>query len=227
MGGKILGDILKIYFMNVINDFDNLLIISAVIRKYGYQIKTIFSYIVLSLTISRTLYTVTIQFLADIPGLRVIIGMILLCVAIRLACTTQRDNGARSIPSISIGRMMLILLATDFSICLDSVMITAELSTNLLFIMVGIFLSVSTVFLLLDLFSEILVKSSLVQIIASGLIAYISILSIVKDPMTRSPIGFIEDFFEIQINHWINVLALDMALLVVFIGLMNRLKNRN
>jgi predicted tellurium resistance membrane protein TerC len=211
----------------MINDFDNLLIISAVIRKYGYQIKTIFSYIVLSLTISRTLYTVTIQFFADIPGLRVIIGMILLCVAIRLACTTQRDDGARSIPSISIGRMILILLATDFSICLDSVMITAELSTNLLFIMVGIFLSVSTVFLFLDLFSEIFVKSSLIQIIASGLIAYISILSMVKDPITKSPIVFIEDFFEIQINHWINIFALDMALLVVFIGLMNRLKNRN
>jgi hypothetical protein len=47
-----------------------------------------------------------------------------------------------------------------------------------------------------------------------------------KDPITQNPIGFIEDFFKIQIDHWINVFALDIALLVVFIGLMNRLKNR-
>ncbi|WP_256239132.1 hypothetical protein [Bacillus sp. EB600] len=67
---KYLGDILRIYFMNVINDMDNLLIISAVIRKYGYQIKPLLSYIVLCLTISRTLYVVIIQFLAEIPGLR-------------------------------------------------------------------------------------------------------------------------------------------------------------
>jgi hypothetical protein len=56
-----LSDILKIYFMNVINDFDNVLIISAVIRKYGYQVKSSFSYIVLFLTISRTIYVLVIH----------------------------------------------------------------------------------------------------------------------------------------------------------------------
>ena len=221
-----MGDILKIYFMNVINDVDNLLILSAVIRKYGYQIKILFSYIVLCLTISRTMYVAIIQFLAEIPGLRVVMGIILLCIAVSLACSTQKDNWARPIPSISIKKMMLIILATDFSLCLDSVMITSELSTNLLFIMTGIFFSVSTVFFILDSISEIMTKTSLVQIIAGGLIAYISVLGMLKDPIARKPILLVEDFFEITIHNWFNVFALDIAILVVFIGLMNRYKNR-
>lgn len=84
----------------------------------------------------------------------------------------------------------------------------------------------STVFFILDSFSEIMAKTSLIQIIAGGLIAYISILSMLKDPITRKPILFIEDFFEINIHNWFNVFALDIAILVVFIGLMNRIKNR-
>jgi hypothetical protein len=66
-----LGEILKIYFMNLINDMDNILIISAVIRKYGYQIRSLFWYIVLCLTVGRTIYVLIVQFLAEIPGLRV------------------------------------------------------------------------------------------------------------------------------------------------------------
>jgi predicted tellurium resistance membrane protein TerC len=221
-----LGDILKIYFINIINDLDNILIISAVIRKYGYQIKSLFFYIVLCLTISRTIYVMIIQYLAEIPGLRVIIGFILLCIAIRLACSIQEDKEARSISRISITKIMLIVLATDFSVCLDSVMVTSGLSTNLFFIMVGIFLSVSTVFYVLDYFSEIMAKTSLVQIIAGGLIAHIAILDMLKDPITETPILYIEDFFQINIHHWYNMFALDIAILVIFIGLMKRINSR-
>lgn len=220
-----LGDILKIYFMNMINDLDNILIISAVIRKYGYQIKSLFSYIVLCLTISRTIYVMIVQFLAEIPGLRIVIGFILLCIAIRLACSIQEDKGERSTPSISITKMMLIVLATDFSVCLDSVMVTSGLSTNLLFIMMGIFLSVSTVFYVLDYFSEIMARTSLVQILAGGLIAHIAILDMLEDPITENPILYIEDFFQINIHHWYNMFALDIAILVIFIGLMKMINS--
>lgn len=223
-----LGDILKIYFINIINDLDNILIISAVIRKYGYQIKSLFFYIVLCLTISRTIYVMIIQYLAEIPGLRVIIGFILLCIAIRLACSIQEDKEdieARSNPRISITKMMLIVLATDFSVCLDSVMVTSGLSANLIFIMAGIFLSVSTVFYVLDYFSEIMAKTSLVQIIAGGLIAHIAILDMLKDPITENPILYIEDFFQINIHHWYNMFALDIAILVIFIGLMKMINS--
>lgn len=214
--------------MNIINDLDNILIISAVIRKYGYQIKSLFPYIVLCLTISRTIYVMIIQFLAEIPGLRVVIGFILLCIAIRLACSIQEDKEdkeERSIPSISITKMMLIVFATDFSVCLDSVMVTSGLSANLIFIMAGIFLSVCTVFYVLDYFSEIMAKTSLVQIIAGGLIAHIAILDMLKDPITENPILYIEDFFQINIHYWYNMFALDIAILVIFIGLMKMIKS--
>ncbi|WP_458414256.1 TerC family protein [Schinkia sp. CFF1] len=215
---------MRIYIMNVINDIDNFLIISAIIRKYGYQIRTLFLNIVVCLTLSRTLYVSIIQYLEDIPGFRVITGVILLYIAFRLAFLTPKDCGARNQPNKTIVQMMLIILMTDFTICIDSVLITAELSTNPVFIMIGIFLSITTVFLLLDSFFYILTKSSIIQVIASGLIAHIAILGLLKDPITRIPVILIEDLFEININNWINVFALDISILFIIIGLMKRIK---
>ncbi|WP_256239133.1 hypothetical protein [Bacillus sp. EB600] len=84
----------------------------------------------------------------------------------------------------------------------------------------------STVFFVLDSFTEVLAKTSLIQLIAGGLIAHIAILDMLKDPITRNPILFLEDFFEIKIHNWINFFALDIAILVIFIGLMKRIKSR-
>ncbi|WP_223587543.1 TerC family protein [Neobacillus bataviensis] len=221
-----MGDIIKVFFMNSINDLDNLLIISAVIRKYGYKIGDLLIYIILSITLSRTIYVMVIHSLAELPGLRFITGVIILFIAIRLVWSIENDNKARTIPSISIFRMILIVLATDFSVCLDSVIITAELSSTPLFIITGIFLSVSAVFFLYNSFSEILGNTSWIQVIASGLIAHIAILSIVKDPITRIPVLFIEKFFEIHINSWINIFALDIAIIVIIIGVIRRFQNR-
>lgn len=221
-----MSDIIKIFLMNSINDIDNLLIISAVIRKYGYKIGELFIYIIFSITLSRTIYVMVIHSLAELPGLRFITGVIILFIAIRLVWSIENDSKARPIPSISIFRMILIVLATDFSVCLDSVIITAELSSNPLFIIIGIFLSVSAVFFLYHSFSDILGNTSWIQVITSGLLAHIAILNIVKDPITKIPILFIEEFFEININSWINVFALDIAIIVIIIGVIRRLQNR-
>ncbi|MBA9029432.1 TerC family protein [Peribacillus huizhouensis] len=221
-----MSDILKIYLMNVINDIDNILIILAVIRKYHYQIKALFIYIVISLTISRTLYIMIIHSLSDIPGLRVIIGIVMLYIAIRLAWSIKKVRKTRSIPTISTFQMLLIIIVTDFSICLDSIMITAELSSNILFIVIGIFLSISTIFIIINLFSEIIADTSWIQIIVNGLIAHVAILGIVKDPITKELLIFLEGFLEIHINNWINVFALDIVIIIMFIGLIRRIQNR-
>jgi predicted tellurium resistance membrane protein TerC len=172
------------------------------------------------------MYVLVIHLLVEVPGLRVITGMVILWIAIRLAWSIEKSTGVRSIPSISIFQMMLIVLATDFSVCLDSVMITTELSSNPLFIVAGIFLSVSTVFIIFNSFSEILGNTSWIQIIASGLIAHIAILGMVKDPLAKNPLLFIENFLEIHINKWINVFALDVALIIIIIGVIRRIQNR-
>lgn len=221
-----MSDIIKIFFMNCINDLDNLLIISAVIRKYGYQVKALFSYIVICLTLSRTVYVIIIHSIVELPGLRLITGIIILCFAIRLAWFFEKDKRIKTIPNISVFQMMLIVIATDFSVCLDSVMITSELSSNPLFIAVGIFFSVSILFILYCSFTDILGNTSWIQVIASGLIAHIAILGIVKDPITKNPLMFIEDFFEININTWINVFALDIAVIIIIIGIIRRIQNR-
>jgi predicted tellurium resistance membrane protein TerC len=213
--------------MNFINDIDNILIIAAVIRKNGFQIKSLLPYIVLCLTITRTLYVMVIHSLLHIPGLRVTTGILLLCMAIRSAWTINSANRTTSTPAKSIIRIMLLVIVTDFAVCLDSVTISAELSSNLFFILVGIFLSVATVFIIFDSFSEVLANTSWIQIIASGLIGHMTVLSMVKDPVTENLISFIEWILEVDIERWINVFSLDIAIIIVIIGIMKRLQNRN
>lgn len=220
-----MSEIIKIFFMNAINDIDNVLIISAVIRKYGYSVKSLFPYIVLFLTFSRTIYVMVIDLVIEVPGLRLITGVIILFVAIRLAWSIEKEKGIRQIPSIPVVKILLIVLATGFSVCLDSVMITSEISTNPFFAAVGIFLSISCVLIIFNLFSDILGKTSWIQIIAGGLIAHIAILSMVKDPITKNPLLFIEDLLEIHIDKWINVFALDIALIIIVVGLVRRIQN--
>ncbi|WP_428911606.1 TerC family protein [Niallia sp. Krafla_26] len=220
-------DILKIFFMNFINDLDNLLIITTVIRKYGYTVKTLFIYIVVCLTLSRTLYVLVIHSLVDFPSLRFVTGMIILSLAVRLAWSIEKDKRVKIIPNISIFQMMLIVMATDFSICLDSVIITSELSSNPSFIAIGIGLSVSTLFILYRSFTDLLGNTSWIQVIASGLIAHMAILSIVKDPITKTPLVFIEKYLEIHMNNWINVFALDVAIIIMIMGVLRRMQNRS
>lgn len=221
----ILDDIFKIFFMNCINDMDNVLIISAVIRKNGYQIRGLLTYIVLCLTISRTVYVLIIHSLVELPGLRSFTGLIILFIAFRLAWTPEKYNRIKPNPNISAFQMMFIVIATDFSVCLDSVIITAELSTNPLFIAFGIFLSVFTLFTLYHSFSYVL-GTPLIQVITSGLITHIAILSIVKDPLMKGPLLLTEYFFKIHINNWINVFALDIAIILMIIGVMRIIQNR-
>ena len=225
-GGFVLSEIIKIFFMNSINDLDNLLIITTVIRKNGYTVKTLFRYMVICLTLSRTFYVLVIHSLVDFPSLRLITGMIILCIAIRLAWSFEKDKRIKTIPNISVFQMMLIVMATDFFICLDSVIIIAELSSNPLFIAIGIGLSVFTFFILYSSFTDILGNTSWIQVIASGLIAHIAILSIVKDPIIKTPLKLIENYLEIHINNWINVFALDVAIITIMIGVLRRIKNR-
>ncbi len=225
-GGFVLSEIIKIFFMNSINDLDNLLIITTVIRKYGYTVKTLFRYMVICLTLSRTFYVLVIHSLVDFPSLRFITGMIILCIAIRLAWSFEKDKRIKTIPNISVFQMILIVMATDFFICLDSVIIIAELSSNPLFIAIGIGLSVFTFIILYCSFSDILGNTSWIQVIASGLIAHIAILSIVKDPIIKTPLKLIENYLEIHINNWINVFALDVAIIIIMIGVLRRIKNR-
>jgi predicted tellurium resistance membrane protein TerC len=169
-----------------------------------------------------------INSLAEIPGLRVITGIIILWIAMRLAWTTN-SVGIKNItykPVKSLARILFIVIVTDFTVCLDSVMITSELSSNPFFILVGIFLSVATVFMLFFSYSEAIIGTSWIQIIASGLIAHIAILDIIRDPLTEKPIIMLENFFEIEIHKWIHMFALDIAIIIVIIGIIKRIQTK-
>lgn len=224
-----MSEIIKIYLLNVINDIDNIIIITAVIRKYGFRLKLLFPYIVVCLTLTRTFYVLIINSLAEVPGLRVVTGLIILSIVMRLAWSTNSIKKIKSLtykPVKSFIRIMFVVIITDFTVCLDSVMITSEISSNPTFIFVSIFLSVATVFIVFFSYSELFIATSWIQIIASGLIAHIAILGIVKDPITKKPISLLESFFNIEIHNWIHIFALDMAIIIVIIGVIKKIQSQ-
>ncbi|WP_338469747.1 hypothetical protein R4Z10_13105 [Niallia sp. XMNu-256] len=62
--------------------------------------------------------------------------------------------------------------------------------------------------------------------IASGLIAHIAILSIVKDPIAGTSLMLIENYLDIHLHHWIDVFALDVAMVIMIIGVIRRINSR-
>ena len=218
--------ILKIYLLNLISDLDNLLIITTVVRKYGYEPKQLFFNIVVCLTVSRTIYVAMIQYLTGIPGFRVLAGMILLYIAFCFVSSIQPDSEARPVPSIPAAKMLLIVLAADMLVCMDSVLITSGISTNLLSTMAGMALSLTTVLAFFEFFSEILDKISWVQIVAGGLITHVAITGIFKDPMMKYPVSLLEKVWGFQLHEWINFIALDTAIFLILIGFMIKARNR-
>lgn len=218
--------ILKIYLYNLISDLDNLLIITTVVRKYGYEPKRLFFYIVVCLTASRTIYVAMIQYLTGIPGFRVLAGMILLYIAFRFVSSIQPDSEARPVPSIPVAKMLLIVLAADFLVCMDSVLITSGISGNLLYTMAGMALSLTTVLAFFEFFSEILDKISLVQIVAGGLTAHVAVTGIFKDPVMKYPVSLLEKVWGFQLNEWIDFIALDAAIFLILAGFMIKARNR-
>ncbi|MED4963933.1 TerC family protein [Heyndrickxia coagulans] len=152
--------------------------------------------------------------------------MILLYIAFRFVSSIQPDSEARPVPSIPAAKMLFIVLAADFLVCMDSVLITSGISANLLYTMAGMALSLTTVLAFFEFFSEILDKISLVQIVAGGLIAHVAVTGIFKDPVMKYPVSLLEKVWGFQLNEWINFIALDAAIFLILAGFMIKARNR-
>ncbi len=168
----------------------------------------------------------TFHYLTEISGVRVLLGLIMLLVAFHLAWSIQQDKGVRQVPDISKLKMIFLVLITDFSVCIDSVMIASGISFNPIYVAAGIFLSITTVILIFESFSGILIDTSFAQIIACGLIGHIALLNIIKDPISKIHIIYRECTG--REHQWIDVLAvLDIAIIIIIVGVLRRLHNRN
>ena len=119
----------KVFFINLISDVDNLLILGTVLQRYSYLNITVPA--VMTLTISRTIYIFLINRISNLPLIHLIIGIFLLFVALKLVRRSIRNEHFTRPSNISPyikAKVLLILASTDFLICLDSVIVISQIT---------------------------------------------------------------------------------------------------
>lgn len=213
-------------FTNVIN----LLIIASFSRKYTFKPRKVLIYSILMLTISRTFYFVMAPTLTETLGIQLVSGIFLLMMVIYMITKQRKKVDHSDLPQIPVFVILFIVFVTDYSICFENIRITAQLSNNVMEVSIGILLSLVCVSFLFRIFSELFIRIFLFTSITAGLLAEISIMGIHRDPLFQKGLQSLQVVSESIpefINRHISILAIDVAILIMIIGIVNQLKHRS
>lgn len=216
-------EFLSVFFITFISDIDNLLILGAILRKHSY-FKIVIPAVVL-LTLTRTLYIFLIDSLSTLPLIQLLMGIILLYFAFKLATRPVILEPIR--PDYSIWsrlKVLLLIVGTDFLIGMDSVMIISGISEKQMSLMLAIFSSLLISFFFLPFIIKMAVKFSWITIIAGGFIAKSAVTSIIKDPLLEDCVDYFELLFP-KVNI-LSIFSSGVALIIVVIGLVYYLNNQ-
>jgi len=211
-------DVFLVFFVNLICDIDNMLILGTILRKYTYLKITFFAAVVL--TLARTGYVVAVGGFSDVPIVHLLTGMILLFIAFKLVTRSIREEDIRSRSNDTMLlkiKVLFLLAATDFLISLDSVIAISGISQHVMPVAVGIFFSLLFSLFYLPLIVKIATFFPWINIIVGGIIAQNAIIGIVNDPLLADWIYDVNVTFpEVDIVH---LVSNAVVILVVVIGL--------
>ncbi|MCJ7841989.1 hypothetical protein MUB24_13980 [Lederbergia sp. NSJ-179] len=218
-------EMIKVFLITFVSDLDNLLILGAIIRKHSNLNIVVPTAVVLTLT--RSVYVMLIDRLFAIPLIHLFMGLILLFIAFKLSTRSFADEtltrpGDRTL-SLKI-KALFLLAATDFLICLDSVMVISNVSQNMIPAIMGIFLSLLLSLLFLPFIIKLAIKFSWINIVAGAFIAQTAVIGMVNDPWLKSWVSRMNLYFP-RVN-MINLFANSMIVLVIFVGCFSYFKNR-
>ncbi|MCM3567756.1 TerC family protein [Neobacillus mesonae] len=215
---------LKVFFINLVSDIDNMLILGTILRQYSYLNVTFLAVIVL--TITRSFYVAVIDSLSQLPMFHLIIGIILLIIAFKLVTRTIKgEELARKQNSFFLKlKVVLMLAATDFLICLDSIIVIYKFSTHLTPIIVGIFCSLLISLHFLPLIEKLAVNFFWINVIAGGFIAHNAMMVIMNEPRAAS---FYLKLHQAYPNgNIVNIAADGAVIIVVITGMISYLNHR-
>lgn len=210
--------IAQVFFLNFITGIDNALIIGSIIKSSSFARTTATLWLAATLTVSRTLCILGAQSLASLPGLKLASGLITLLISFRMI----KSTGFRSNPSLFY--TLLMVVTSDLTIGLDSVVTTAALSRNPFQILSGVFLAVCCTLFLLPAITKVFDCIPWVQIFAAGMIAEIAVQQMMEDPLLRKGTGLVRTVF--PDSDFIHLMAIGTAIAVVFFGTVNLLRQK-
>lgn len=215
---------LKVFLITLVSDIDNMLILGTILRRYAYLNITLPA--ILVLTFTRAIYVLIINGITDFPMIHILMGVVLLIIAFKLVRKSIDVETLRRPTGCSIylkAKVLLILAATDFLICLDSIMIISGISQQVGYIMLGIFCSLMISILFLPLIVKLAATFFWINIIAGAFIAQHAVIGILKDPMLVQVVQAMNKLFP-EAN-LINIAANGTIIIFIVIGVISYSKN--
>ncbi|MED4206447.1 TerC family protein [Neobacillus mesonae] len=217
-------EIIKVFFINLISDIDNMLILGTVLRRYSHLNITFLAVIVL--TITRTFYVLVVEGLSQLPMFHLLVGTILLIIAFKLVTRSIIGEEQIRMPNLILLKLKVILLlaATDFLICLDSIIVIYEFSTHILPVIIGIFCSLFISLHFLPMIEKLAVNFYWINIIAGGFIAHNSVMVMMNEPRLERWFLYLHQLY--PNGDIVNIAADGAVIIVVITGLISYLNHR-
>jgi predicted tellurium resistance membrane protein TerC len=219
-----MGEFSKVFFLNLISDIDNMLILGTILRRYSFL--NIIIPAVIVLTIMRTIYVFLVNGISNIPMFHLLLGIILLFVAFKLVRRSIKEENLprRSNSSAYLKvKVLLLLAASDFLICLDSIIVISGISQHMGPVTIGIFCSLLFSLLFLPLIVKLAANFFWVNIIAGGFIAQNAVIGMANDPVLADWIDYANESFPKA--NIVNIAANGAVIIFVLIGLFSYIKH--
>ncbi len=215
-------EILRVFFINLISDIDNMLILGTILRKYSYLNVTFLAVIVLTLT--RSFYVAVVEGLSQLPFFHLLVGIILLFIAFKLVTRSIKGEELKREQRSAFLKIkvLFLLAATDFLICLDSIIVIYEFSTHMVPVLVGIFCSLLISLHFLTLIEKLATNYFWINVVAGGFIAHNAVMVIVKEPRVINWLVYIDQVY--PNGNIVEIVADGAVIMVVFTGLISYLK---
>lgn len=214
-----MSELLKVFIISFISDLDNIVIYLTIMKRYSSALWVL---LILPgvLALNRTFYVSVVHTVYEQPGVELLIGLILLIIAVKLAVQRHDVNSVRS---SSAGRALFYIIAIDFLLCIDGVLIISYVSENHIIIFAGFLISLLVLLLFSRAVLKILQYFPLFYVIAASFIGYIAMENITRDQLLYHwLLSFNETFPSIDI---IPMFSKVTAVLIVCVGLLNSMKN--
>lgn len=194
-----------IFMYNLFTNIDNAIMIQLSLHKYYLRGKIKF-YIFMLICLLRILYIALVQSMSDVPYINVATALIMFFFAIRMVMPKKMMR--RHFTYLFI---FSSVAALDLIMSIDSILLTARLSDNLLFIAMGVLPALCLIFLFSSKMEEFIQKMPWIEVAIAGLLAQLAVLQLKKEP----------DILHLLQEEWFDLMAITAMCIICIVGWFN------
>ncbi len=138
----------------------------------------------------RLAFIAAATFLLSIPFLQLVSGLLLVCIAVKLARQPAGGEGTRGREGASLREAVWIIIVADAVMSLDNVLaVAAAARGNLLLVVFGIALSLPLVVWGSGLLASLMHRFTWIVWVGGGILGYVAAEMIVEDPALKRWLG--------------------------------------